>query len=98
MFIHMVFWKFSESHRNDLAEAVERLRSLKRDIPFLVALHAGVNQVHSERSWDLGLFVGLPDRAHLGLYDQHPAHQEVRAWIRQRALQSASVDFEDPTQ
>lgn len=95
MFHHLVFWKFREGAKAELPDAVERLRSLAHVVPVIRALHAGTDQVHSPRSWDLGLVVTLDSPADLDAYDRHPAHQAVRDWIRERAEASASVDFED---
>lgn len=95
MFYHLVFWKFKAENRGDLLEAVRILKQMKQAIPLIRQLHAGTDVLHSARSWDLGLMVGLDSRQDLEAYDQHQAHVPVKDWIRQRAEASASVDFED---
>lgn len=95
MFHHIVFWKFRPEAAADLEEAVRRLRDLASRIPFIQQLNAGLDVVKSHRSWDLGLHVVLERRADLPLYDAHPDHLPLKAWMGERAAQAAAVDFED---
>jgi hypothetical protein len=95
MFHHLVFWKFKEDFKQDLPEAVRLLRNMKESIPLIQELKAGLDVLHSARSWDLALAVTLPSQKDLEAYDQHPAHQPVKAWMKERAEASAAVDFDD---
>ncbi|MCD8483510.1 MAG: Dabb family protein, partial [Verrucomicrobia bacterium] len=72
---------------------VDRLNALNGKVPSLIALDAGLDVIHSDASWDLGLnstFANLDD---LEAYRVHPEHQAVVAIIKEICSARAVVDF-----
>ena len=92
MLTHMVMFDFDDPA--DADEAVRLLLEMAPQIEVVQELRAGRDVVGSERSFDVGLVVTLPDRDALQVYADHPAHQPVLEFIRGRATRSAAADFE----
>jgi hypothetical protein len=92
MVTHVVFFKFKEPGHAEEAQA--RLLAMRGRIPGMTEIEAGLDFTKSERSFELALITRHDDRAALGVYQSHPVHQEVVAFIRARATASAAVDFE----
>ena len=93
MIQHMVFTKF-EHPETDVPEARRLLSALPGQIPEIVSLTTGADVLHSERSYDMALIVTFRTLEDLHTYDQHPAHAEVRSFIRAHRTATATVDFE----
>ena len=93
MIRHIVFTKFADPEK-DGAEACRLLRALPERIPEIVSLEANCDQKRSERSWDTALTVTFRSWEDLAVYDTHPAHQEVRAFIKAHRTGTATVDYE----
>jgi hypothetical protein len=92
MIKHIVFTKF-ENPREQAPAAGEMLRALKDKIPQIVSIETGTDVLHSERSYDMALIVTFQTLDDLKIYDSHPAHEAVRAYIKAHRTASASVDF-----
>ena len=75
-----------------LPEALELLRSLSQ-IPGVRSVEVGLDEQHSERSYDIALIVDLDNREDYEAYDVHPLHQPVRAFMRSIVASSVAVDF-----
>lgn len=88
---HVVMQKFID--KADAQEAARMLRALMGAVPTLRSMEVGVNEQESERAFDLALIATFEDMQGLHAYDEHPAHQAVRAFIRPRRSGTASVDF-----
>ena len=93
MIKHMVFTKF-ENPAESVPEARRLLEALPEKIPQIVTLETGADVLHSERSYDMALIVTFRSLADLKIYDAHPEHQTVRAYIKAHRTASATVDFE----
>ena len=94
MITHLVFFKLQDPGPESRAELVAKLEAMRGRIEVLRELSAGVDVVGSERSWDVGLVTRFDDLAGLETYRDHPAHVAVLEYLRGRAKQVASVDFE----
>lgn len=92
MLTHMVMFDFEDPA--DADEAIRMLVEMAPRIEVVEDLRVGRDVIGSERSFDVGLVVTLPDRAALDVYSAHPAHLPVLEFIRARASRSAAVDFE----
>lgn len=92
MVTHVVFFKFAETAEAEHAK--ELLLAMRGRIPGLLDVEAGLDFTRSERSFDLALITRHESREALQVYQAHPVHQEVVAYIRPRAKASAAVDFE----
>lgn len=91
MIKHIVFQKFA--NKEDAETAKQMLQELKGVVPTLKSMEVGLDITHSQRSYDLALIATFEDEAGLHAYDEHEAHQKVRAFIRPRRTETASVDF-----
>lgn len=91
MLTHVVLFRLNEGA--DPHEVVARLRSLEGKVPAIRALETGVNEVPSDRAYDVGLVVKVDDLAGLEAYQQDPYHQDLIAFMRSVTTQSVAVDF-----
>ena len=91
MIRHVVCQKFAD--KSDSEEAARRLRALVGQVPTLRSMEVGVNELESERAFDLVLIATFDDMEGLHAYDHHPAHEEVRAFIKARRTGTVSVDY-----
>lgn len=89
---HVVLFRFAGE--DEARECVARLRAMAGAVPQVRRLAAGVNQVPSERAYDVGLVVTLGSPDDLPGYRDHPAHQPVLAWVREHATATAAADFD----
>jgi hypothetical protein len=92
MITHLVMFKFKSA--DDAAEARERLLAMKGRISGMLDLEAGLDFIHSDRSYDLALITRHNQREDLEAYRVDPVHQEVVEFIKGRATGSCAVDFE----
>jgi Stress responsive A/B Barrel Domain len=91
MLTHVVCFKFDAT---DVAEeAAQRLRSMAGKIPGLLSIEAGVDVVHSARSYDVALITKFNDLSGLDSYQVHPVHVEVAAYIKAHSKGAVAVDF-----
>jgi len=90
---HIVFTKF-ENPDEQAPVASKNLLALKDRIPQIRSIETGRDFKHSERSYDLALIVTFDNREDLEIYDKHPEHEKVRAYIKEHRTASATVDFE----
>jgi len=89
---HLVLFRFAEAA--DAHECVARLRAMAGRIPQVRGLRAGLNQVPSERAWDVGLVITLDSLDDLVAYREHPVHVPVMAWVRAHATTTGAADFD----
>ena len=52
-----------------------------------------MDALRSNRSWDVCLITRFDDADGMQAYQEHPAHQDVVAWIRERSTAIAAVDW-----
>jgi len=93
MLKHIIFTKF-ENPEEQAKTASEMLLALRDKIPQIVSIETGLDCLHSARSFDLALIVTFNSREDLEIYDHHPEHEAVRAYIKAHRTATASVDFE----
>lgn|SRR5690554_381762 len=91
MVTHVVFFKFADP--TDAEQARTLLLGMQGRIPGLRQVEAGLDFTRSARSFDLALITRHDDRSALDVYRDHPVHQEVARFIRERSTASAAVDF-----
>ena len=99
MIRHIVCWKFlgqaeGAAKEENLRKAKTMLESLPEKIPEIRSLEVGIDVTRSEASFDLVLNGTFASVAALEVYQRHPAHLAVVAFLR--AVQSAKtvVDYE----
>lgn len=93
---HVVIW----SIRDDISDVDEafrqmasRLKALVGVIPGLVSLEVGRDLGDSDSNWDVVLVSEHESVDALEVYQQHPAHLEVAAFVRERVGTRAAVDY-----
>jgi quinol monooxygenase YgiN len=95
MIRHIVFFKFkpdatAEQKRNIIAE----LRALPQKIDVIRHFEVGEDVLRLARSWDVALVGTYDSLEALKTYDEHPAHKQFVAKVREVSEGVASVDFE----
>ncbi len=95
MLIHIVLFKLKNPTAANRSALTGRLRALGGAIPFLRKIEVGEDVSHSDRSFDVALITRFDDLDGLALYQQHPRHQEVLAWIAEMVSETRTVDFFD---
>ncbi len=91
MITHVVMVKLKD--RAEAAEVARRLRALPAQIPEIRSYEVGVDELHGPRSWDVVVVSGFDSYDALEAYIQHPAHQDVVAYLDQVCETRAPVDF-----
>ena len=94
MIRHIVLFQIKPEFRNELPQLVANVQAMKGRIPGLLDLEAGVDVLHSDRSYDLALICTFQDRAAFDAYQTHPVHMPVRARMHQVRQASVACDFE----
>lgn len=91
---HCVFFKFKKPTDAVIEKAKTLLRGLEGRVEVLRSIEVGADVLHSGRSFDLALITRFDKLSDVEVYQEHPAHQEVLAYLRTVVAASASVDFE----
>ena len=97
-FTHLVFFRFKpnalgQDAAANMAKAKKLLEALPAAIPQLKALTCGTDVSRSPASFDFGLYTLFDTEADFIVYRDHPAHQEVVAFIREVVSDRAVVDY-----
>ena len=98
MVYHVVMWKVKgegEEKNKNANFVIEKLRSLKDNVPFLKDLHTGMNFSSSKNAFDIILITSFKSREDLDNYRNHPYHKKIVDEISPFLSQSAVVDFEE---
>ena len=91
MFKHILFTKFDDRENAKKAKAL--LEGLKDEIPQIVDVECGLDEVRSARSFDLCMIMTFNSREDFEIYDEAEPHQVVRRFIQSVRTDSATVDF-----
>jgi hypothetical protein len=91
MITHVVMIKLKDP--GDAAEMARRLRALPAQIPEIRGYDVGVDERQGARAWEVVLVSRFDSFETLQTYIEHPAHQEVVAYLDQVSENRASVDF-----
>jgi len=89
---HIVFWKLKpDNMEENAAEIARRIGALVGVVPGLLDATVGRNTNGGE--YDLALVSHHESMEALHAYDKHPAHEEVRKFVRSVVDGRAAVDF-----
>jgi len=92
MTTHIVFWQLKEGNKDEnTLEIKRRIEALVGVIPGLLEVTIGRNTNGGE--YDLALVSRHESMEALHLYDKHPEHEKVRAFVRSVVEKRAAVDF-----
>ena len=99
MIRHIVLWKLKdEAEGASKAQNAERLKNLlealRGKISQIVELEVGFQMEPSEAAFDVALDSSFRTRADLEIYQKHPDHQEVVAFVKKIVSARAVVDYE----
>jgi hypothetical protein len=72
----------------------ELLLGLDGKIPFLKFIEVGTDIVHSERSYDVGLYTKFDSLKDMEAYQVHPEHVKVLEYIKTVKESSVAIDYE----
>jgi hypothetical protein len=99
MIKHIVMWRFAEqaagnSREQNIAEAAARLQALPQRVPQIREFRVHRGLPLGDRSFELVLDSTFDSVEDLRAYQDHPAHQEVVAFLRAVQSERATVDAE----
>ncbi len=98
MIKHIVMWKVKgHAEGLDKPAILKRMKSdleaLKGAIPEIETIEAGINTVPSDAAADICLISVFRTWEDLDMYRDHPAHQEVVAFVKQVVTDRRVVDY-----
>ena len=91
MFYHLVMFQFH--NKTDAKGAKEKLEALVADIPELISVAVGIDELELERSWDMVLETRFASKSDYDVYATHPAHNIVLEWLKPKLKSAATVDY-----
>ena len=92
MVTHIVFWKLKDENKDANAREIKRrIEALVGMVPGLIEANVGCNVNGGE--YDMALVSRHESMEALHAYDKHPAHEEVRCFVRSVIEKRAAVDF-----
>lgn len=94
MFTHIVFFKLKETTQKNLQKAKNILLSMEGNIPMLKYLEVGVDELHTERSYDVVLITRFDSLDDMNAYQIHPYYiAQVLAPLKDMVESSKAVDY-----
>lgn len=99
MIRHVVMWKLKDEALGLAkpalqAELMRRLEALVGRVPSIVTFEVGLNVVPGDTASEVCLVSTFADLAGLQAYIEHPAHQEVVAFVKQVVSDRRAADYE----
>lgn len=99
MIVHLVFWKLKaeangKSAKENGAEMIRLLTSLKGKVPTLREISAGFDLNRSPAAWDVALHTTFDSLEDLQAYQDHPEHKLVVAFVGTVVESRAVVDYQ----
>ena len=99
MIKHIVIWKLKEQpgesgNTVNAKKLKADIEALKDEIPEIKHIEVGINMSGSDQSGDVVLYSEFDELADLQIYQNHPAHQEVVAFVNEVVSERRVVDYE----
>ena len=96
---HIVMWQlkgFADGRSKDenLELVKEKLEKLKLAINEIITLDVGVNFNTGPAAFDIVLVTDFSNRQALQIYQDHPAHLEVKEFLQKVRIERTVVDYE----
>jgi len=91
MITHIVLFKLID--RRNAQKARDVLLGMKGKIPQLRHIEAGIDVLHSDRSYDLALITKFDSMEDMKAYQAHPVHVEVLKYMTSVRESSITVDY-----
>lgn len=95
MLTHVVMFKLKDRSPEAVQATAGVLKNMEGKIEVLRSIEVGIDVLRSDRSYDIVLITKFDSKDDLSVYDNHPLHVEVKAYLKQ-AIDGTSVcvDFE----
>lgn len=94
MITHIVLFKLKDRSPESIERTRQVLQNMEGKIPELLHLEVGVDVLHTERSYDIGLYTKFESLEALQAYQVHLVHQDVIRHMNEVRESSVSVDYE----
>lgn len=94
MLTHIVLFKLKDNSNENIQKTKDVLLSLQGKIPFLRFIEVGTDILHSERSYDIGLYTKFDSLADMQAYQIHPVHVKVSEHMHAVRETSVAIDYE----
>lgn len=100
MIKHIVFFKLADeaegkSKAENAALIKEKLENLKTIIPQIVSIEVGINIPYAAKTdFDIALYSEFESFSDIDIYQEHPEHLKVAAYIGKVRTARAAVDYE----
>lgn len=96
MITHVVLFKLKEPTPENVRFLAELLRGMKGQIPELLEIEVGIDELRTERSYDVALRTRHASFEDLDRYQAHPAHEKVKEGMLPLLARSYAVDYSSP--
>lgn len=94
MFTHIVLFKLKENTKENVSFVANTLKAMEGKIPQLMDLEIGVDELHSDRSFDICLITRFASADEMNEYQIHPYHvNEVLSKIKSYIKVSKVADY-----
>lgn len=98
MINHIVMWtiadKYEELTKREIAEKIKiMIEKLPKHIPQLRKIEVGINFNNSDASGDVVLYSEFDSVEDLEIYQEHPEHKKVAAFISNVRISRMVVDY-----
>lgn len=97
VWVHLVLWQLNganaEIKSTQAQEVVSAFQGLVGQVPGLLSLTVGANELKSDGAWDLGLSMKFESLQALEAYNQMPEHLAIKALMGPMRQARAMVDF-----
>lgn len=94
MFTHVVFFKLVESTKENVKYVSDILKGMDGNIPQLKEVEVGIDELRSERSYDISLITRFDSLEEMRAYQIHPYHiNEVLGKIKPYLKATSVVDY-----
>ena len=98
MIKHLVMWKLKDvaegaTKEQNTRKMISDLEALKHTIPQIRHLEVGANFVPSDFSYDVALYSEFETEEDLAIYQKHPDHKSVGAFVEKVRESRIVVDY-----
>ena len=94
MIKHIVFFKLADNSEESCKKASDLMLSMKGTVDQIREIEVGIDQYHTDRSFDIALSVIVENEEDLRGYADHPYHVNVvKKYMTQASEKSVVVDY-----
>lgn len=90
---HIVMYKLKEATEQNANEMRDVFLSMKGKIDVLKDINAGVDILHTDRSFDVVLECVFESEEDMNTYQNHPVHIPVKEYVKARIEKAHAVDY-----